>query len=63
MVKKWFARIAADWGYGVQFLDLVLVSWEPFHHFTFPPFHLKNTFPPFHENSWARKETKNAYTC
>jgi hypothetical protein len=27
---------------------MVLVSGEPFHHFTFPPFHLKNTFPPFH---------------
>ena len=25
---------------------MVLVSGEPFHHFTFPPFHLKNTFPP-----------------
>jgi len=24
---------------------MVLVSGEPFHHFTFPPFHLKNTFP------------------
>ena len=40
-----------------------LTTKAPFHHFTFPPFHLKNTFPPFHENSWARKETKNAYTC
>ena len=26
-----------------------LVSGEPFHHFTFPPFHLKNTFPTFHD--------------
>jgi len=33
------AQITADWGYGVQFLDLVLVLGKPFHHSTFPPFH------------------------
>jgi hypothetical protein len=27
-----------------------LVSGEPFHHFTFPPFHLKNTFPQKYRN-------------
>ena len=28
-----------------QIKPVGLVSGEPFHHFTFPPFHLKNTFP------------------
>ncbi|GEM_PF-3666219 len=29
-----------------QLIDWGVCFREPFHHFTFPPFHLKNTFPP-----------------